>query len=148
MITSRIQPSCLGQALITAIGAGVGDEFDVTKARYHKVTCLADADVEELSIAFVDVVPTVELTLVRDLGLPAIATGFAVDGIIASGLVACTPLLTRAMNMKSYYALLTGGMTVSTASQLIGDAAILYYRKAAHRKAEIDASAEIKDLLG
>jgi hypothetical protein len=68
--------------------------------------------------------------------------------IIASGLVACTPLLTRAMNMKSYYALLTGGMTVSTASQLIGDAAILYYRKAAHRKAEIDASAEIKDLLG
>jgi len=34
------------QALITAIGAGVGDEFDVTKARYHKVICLADADVD------------------------------------------------------------------------------------------------------
>jgi len=34
------------QALITAIGAGVGEEFDVTKARYHKVVVLADADVD------------------------------------------------------------------------------------------------------
>ena len=34
------------QALITAIGAGVGDEFDVSKCRYHKVIALADADVD------------------------------------------------------------------------------------------------------
>ncbi|MBA3604379.1 MAG: type IIA DNA topoisomerase subunit B [Acidimicrobiia bacterium] len=34
------------QALITAIGAGVGDEFDVAKTRYHKVIALADADVD------------------------------------------------------------------------------------------------------
>jgi DNA gyrase subunit B len=34
------------QALITAIGAGVGDEFDVEKCRYHKVIALADADVD------------------------------------------------------------------------------------------------------
>ncbi len=34
------------QALITAIGGGVGDEFDVTKARYHKVIALCDADVD------------------------------------------------------------------------------------------------------
>jgi DNA gyrase subunit B len=34
------------QALITAIGAGVGEEFDASKARYHKVIVLADADVD------------------------------------------------------------------------------------------------------
>ncbi len=34
------------QSLISAIGAGVGDEFDVTKIRYHKVIILADADVD------------------------------------------------------------------------------------------------------
>jgi DNA gyrase subunit B len=34
------------QALITAIGAGVGDEFDVSKVRYHKVIALCDADVD------------------------------------------------------------------------------------------------------
>jgi DNA gyrase subunit B len=34
------------QALITAIGAGLADEFDVTKARYHKVCIMADADVD------------------------------------------------------------------------------------------------------
>jgi len=35
------------QSLITAIGAGVGeDEFDVSKARYHQVIILADADVD------------------------------------------------------------------------------------------------------
>ncbi len=34
------------QALITAIGAGVGEEFDLDKARYHKVIALADADVD------------------------------------------------------------------------------------------------------
>jgi DNA gyrase subunit B len=34
------------QALITAIGAGLGEEFEVEKARYHKVIALADADVD------------------------------------------------------------------------------------------------------
>jgi DNA gyrase subunit B len=34
------------QALITAIGGGVGEEFDAAKVRYHKVICLADADVD------------------------------------------------------------------------------------------------------
>ena len=34
------------QNLITAIGGGVGDEFEASKARYHKVILLADADVD------------------------------------------------------------------------------------------------------
>lgn len=34
------------QALVTAVGAGVGDEFAVEKIRYHKVIILADADVD------------------------------------------------------------------------------------------------------
>ena len=34
------------QSLVTAIGAGIGDEFDVSKARYHTVAILADADVD------------------------------------------------------------------------------------------------------
>lgn len=34
------------QALITAIGAGVGEDFDATKCRYHKIIALCDADVD------------------------------------------------------------------------------------------------------
>ena len=34
------------QSLITAIGAGFADEFDVEQVRYHKVILLADADVD------------------------------------------------------------------------------------------------------
>jgi DNA gyrase subunit B len=34
------------QSLITAIGAGIGDEFDLDRARYHKVVMLMDADVD------------------------------------------------------------------------------------------------------
>jgi len=34
------------QALIAAVGAGLADDFDVTKIRYHKVILLADADVD------------------------------------------------------------------------------------------------------
>ncbi len=34
------------QSLITAIGTSIGEEFDLEKARYHKVVLLTDADVD------------------------------------------------------------------------------------------------------
>ncbi len=34
------------QDIITAMGTGIGDDFDISKARYHKIVLLADADVD------------------------------------------------------------------------------------------------------
>ncbi len=34
------------QGIITASGTGIGEEFDIEKARYHKIVILADADVD------------------------------------------------------------------------------------------------------
>ncbi|MGH8949198.1 MAG: toprim domain-containing protein, partial [Acidimicrobiia bacterium] len=34
------------QDIITAMGTGIGDDFDIERARYHKIVLLADADVD------------------------------------------------------------------------------------------------------
>ena len=58
------------QALITAIGTGVRDEFDIERARYHKIVLLTDADVDGAHIR------TLALTLLFREMQPLIEAGF------------------------------------------------------------------------
>jgi DNA gyrase subunit B len=58
------------QAMITAFGAGIGEEFDVEKARYHKIVLMADADVDGQHIT------TLLLTLLFRYMRPLIELGY------------------------------------------------------------------------
>ncbi|SEJ56691.1 DNA gyrase subunit B [Bhargavaea ginsengi] len=43
---NRILSNAEIRAMITALGTGIGDQFDLAKARYHKVVIMTDADVD------------------------------------------------------------------------------------------------------
>jgi DNA gyrase subunit B len=58
------------QSMITAFGTGIGEEFDITKLRYHKIVLMADADVDGQHIT------TLLLTVLFRYMRPLIEHGF------------------------------------------------------------------------
>ena len=58
------------QAMITAFGSGIGEEFDIEKARYHRIVLMADADVDGQHIT------TLLLTLLFRYMRPLIEHGY------------------------------------------------------------------------
>ncbi len=58
------------KALISGFGTGIGEDFDITKARYHKIVLMADADVDGMHIR------TLLLTLLFRFMRPLIEHGY------------------------------------------------------------------------
>ena len=66
----RMMKSDTIESLITAVGGGYGEDFDLSKVRYHKVIIMADADVDGAHIA------TLNLTLFFRYMRPMITAGY------------------------------------------------------------------------